>query len=78
VAHSTGNSRGSVTGYLLTRAQATTGRRTEETLLMELSSESVVLQHRPCPGPLIARLRLQRRVLRSFLSPSGDVPCPTS
>ena len=56
----------------------------EETLLMELSSESVLFQQLPpaLPGPTpIAALTAADDVASSVpstINPSGDVPCPTS
>lgn len=74
-----------VTGYLLTRAQSDNGAgELEETLLLELSSESVLFQQLPPAllGPTpIAALTAADDVASSESSTtnsSGDVPCPTS
>jgi hypothetical protein len=74
-----------VTGYLLTRAERDDGAaELEETLLMELSSESVLFEQLPpaLPGPTpIAALTAADEVSSSEPSttnPSGDVPCRTS
>ena len=74
-----------VTGYLLTRAHRDDGAsELEETLLMELSSESVLFQQLPSalPGPApVAALTAADDVSSSDSSttnPSGDVPCRTS
>ena len=74
-----------VTGYLLTRAERDDGAaELEETLLMELSSESVLFHELPStlPGPTpIAALTAADDVASSdpsTINPSGDVPCPTS
>lgn len=74
-----------VTGYLLTRAHSDDGAgELEETLLMELSSESVLFHESPStlPGPTpIAALTAVDEVAssdHSTINPSGDVPCRTS
>lgn len=74
-----------VTGYLLTRAQRDDGAaELEETLLMELASESVLFHESPSTlsGPTpIAALTAADDVASSEPSTtnhSGDVPCPTS
>ena len=72
-----------VTGYLLTRVQHDDGStELEETLLLELSSESALLSHLPAlPSP---SLTPALTVVDQVVSPDqtnhspGDNPCPTS
>jgi hypothetical protein len=72
-----------VTGYLLTRANSDDGAgELEETLLMELSSESVLFPPLPSAvsGP-VAALTASDDIASSApssINPSGDVPCRTS
>ena len=74
-----------VTGYLLTRAQHDDGAaELEETLLMELSSESVLFP--PLPSALSGPAQVLALTAAddvapsdpSTTNPSGDVPCRTS